>query len=249
MSLRGTCCWVRPARNPRSDRRPRRRKVHPRRGGRHHDCWYTVLLAPEQATGVTPLDSRADIYALTAVTYAMLTGHPPFLVRSIADILARDPSQTPQPIAERLGAPSTLDGVMRSGLAADRNRRPPNALLLADALQMIAEQMDAAGLPTQEPNGNVVTHPSLRAEPPRAGENTVAEPPATALDPSFFPPPSARMPGFEPASPYPAPVGSPAFQPPGALATSRPVSYYILVGVSALALFAISMFLTILVLS
>jgi eukaryotic-like serine/threonine-protein kinase len=206
-------------------------------------------MAPEQAMGVTPLDSRADIYALTAVTYAMLTGHPPFLVRSIADILARDPSQTPQPIAERLGAPSTLDGVMRSGLAADRNRRPPNALLLADALRMIAEQMDAAGLPTQEPKGNVVTHPSLRAEPPRAGENTVAEPPATALDPSFFSPPSARMPGFEPASPYPAPVGSPAFQPPGALATSRPVSYYILVGVSALALFAISMFLTILVLS
>ena len=173
-------------------------------------------MAPEQAMGVTPLDSRADIYALTAVTYAMLTGHPPFLVRSIADILARDPSQTPQPIAERLGAPSTLDGVMRSGLAADRNRRPPTGLLLADALQMIAKQMDAASIPTQEPNGSVVTHPSLRAEPPRAGEITVAEPPATALE---------------------------------ALTPSQPVSYYILVGVSALALFAISMFLTILVLS
>jgi eukaryotic-like serine/threonine-protein kinase len=46
-------------------------------------------MAPEQAMGVTPLDRRADIYSLTAVTYAMLTGHPPFLVRSIADILAR----------------------------------------------------------------------------------------------------------------------------------------------------------------
>ena len=81
---------------------------------------------------------------------------------------------------------------------------------------MIAKQMDAASIPTQEPNGSVVTHPSLRAEPPRAGENTVAEPPATALE---------------------------------ALIPWRPVSYYILVGVSALALFAISMFLTILVLS
>jgi serine/threonine protein kinase len=28
--------------------------------------------------GVTPLDRRVDIYSLTAVTYAMLTGHPPF---------------------------------------------------------------------------------------------------------------------------------------------------------------------------
>ena len=37
--------------------------------------------------------------------------------------------------------------------------------------------------------------------------------------------------------------------PSEALTPSRPVSYYILLGLSALALFAISMFLTILVLS
>jgi eukaryotic-like serine/threonine-protein kinase len=127
-------------------------------------------MAPEQAMGVTSLDSRADIYSLTAVTYAMLTGHPPFLVRSIADILARDPPQTPQPIAERLGAPSTLDGVMRSGLAADPHRRPPNALILADALQTIAEQMDAAGIPSLAADRSVMTHPSRRAEQPRTGE-------------------------------------------------------------------------------
>jgi len=46
-------------------------------------------MAPEQAMGVSPLDRRVDIYSLTAVTYAMLTSHPPFPVRSIADILAR----------------------------------------------------------------------------------------------------------------------------------------------------------------
>jgi hypothetical protein len=78
------------------------------------------------------------------------------------------------------------------------------------------------------------------------------------------------MPGFEPARQFPSPVGSPAFQPSTqltgsyrnsyptgnlttppseALTPSRPVSYYILLGLSALALFAISMFLTILVLS
>jgi hypothetical protein len=36
--------------------------------------------------------------------------------------------------------------------------------------------------------------------------------------------------------------------PPEALTSSRPASYYVLLGVSALALFAISMFITILVL-
>jgi hypothetical protein len=108
--------------------------------------------------------------------------------------------------------------------------------------------------------------------PPTASEITEAGLlPATALDPSLFPPPEARMSGFEPANPFPASVGSPAFQPPqasgsylssgnpyptsqlttrppNALTPSRSVSYYVLLGVSALALFAISMFLTILVL-
>ena len=230
-------------------------------------------MAPEQAMGLSPLDRRVDIYSLAAVTYAMLTGHPPFLVRSIADIVARDPSQAPEPIAGRLGAPSTLDGVMLSGLAADRNRRPPTSVLLAAGLETIASEMQAAGTARQVSGGSEITHASPGTEPPRASETTAPElPPTVALDPSFFPPPAARMSGFEPASPYPAAVGPPAFQPspqplagnylssgqlyapsqltvpPQARTPSRPVSYYILLGVSALALFAISMFLTILVL-
>jgi serine/threonine protein kinase len=231
-------------------------------------------MAPEQAMGLTPLDNRVDIYSLTAVTYAMLTGRPPFLVRSIADIVARDPLLAPKPIAGRIGAPSTLDGVMLSGLAADRNRRPPTALLLAEGLEAIAREMQTAGTSRRPSAESMITHGSRLSEPPRDSEITVSEPPpATAFDPSFFPPPSARMSSFEPASPYPAPVGRPAFQPPPqplagsyprsgdpyapsrlttrppeAPISSRPVSYYILLGVSALALFAISMFLTILVL-
>ena len=170
-------------------------------------------MAPEQAMGL-PLDSRVDIYSLAAVTYAMLTGRPPFLVRSIADIVARDPLLAPEPIAGRIGAPSTLDGVMLSGLAADRNRRPPTALLLADGLEAIASDMQAAGTSRQVSDVSVITHGSRLTEPPRDSEITVSEPPpATAFDPSFFPPPSAPM-SVEPASPYPAPVGPPAFQPP-----------------------------------
>ena len=229
-------------------------------------------MAPEQAMGITPLDRRVDIYSLAAVTYAMLADHPPFLVRSIADILARDPSRPPEPIAERIGAPSTLDGVMISGLAADRNRRPPTALLLAEGLETIADQMEASGASRELADDLAVT-PSPRTESSGASEITLSElPPATTVDPSFFPPPAAAMSGFEPASPYLAPVGPPAFQPspqslagsyvnsgepyatsqltspPEALTPSRPVAYYVLLGISALALFAISMFLTILVL-
>jgi eukaryotic-like serine/threonine-protein kinase len=231
-------------------------------------------MAPEQAMGVTPLDRRVDIYSLTAVTYAMLTGHPPFLVRSIADILARDTSQPPQPIAERLGAPDTLDAVMVSGLAADRNRRPPTALLLAEALEMIAGQIEAAGAFEQVPKTIMTARPSPRVESPLAAEVTAPDlPPVTGPYPSFAPPPLAPMSGFEPASPYPAAPAQPAFQgpsqpltggylnsaPPYAMSQAtasapeavepvRPVSYYIFLALAAVALFAVSMFVTILVL-
>jgi hypothetical protein len=81
------------------------------------------------------------------------------------------------------------------------------------------------------------------------------------------------MSGFEPASPYPAAPAQPAFQAPSqpltggylssvapyamsqatpsapeAVEPARSVSYYIFLAVAALALFAVSMFLTILVL-
>ena len=130
-------------------------------------------MAPEQAAGVLPLDRRADIYSLTAVTYALLTGGPPFVTRSIADILARDPDRPPEPLAERLGAPPTLDGVMVAGLAGDRNRRPPTALVLAEGLETIARQMErgSTGVPRstesadQPAEATVVTNPNRPACP------------------------------------------------------------------------------------
>jgi eukaryotic-like serine/threonine-protein kinase len=203
-------------------------------------------MAPEQAMGVASLDRRADIYSLTAVTYAMLTGHPPFLVRSIADILARDPSQPPVPIAERLGAPPTLDGVMLSGLAADRNRRPPTAMLLAEGLETIASQMEAAGTSRLASKGSGITPPTPRPVPPTATEAGLL--PATALDPSFFPPQESSS-GSHLGSGNPYPTSQLTTRRPKVLTPSRSMSYYVLLGVSALALFAISMFLTILVLS
>ena len=225
-------------------------------------------MAPEQAMAVMPLDRRVDIYSLTAVTYAMLTGHPPFLVRSIADILARNTSKPPQPIAERLGAPATLDAVMVSGLAADRNRRPPTALLLAEELERIAGPMEAAGTFGQAPETIMTPDPSPRIESPLAAEVTAPDlPPVTGPAPLFVPPPFASMSGFEPASPYPAVPAQPAFQAPSepssaapypmsqaiasapeAVEPGRPMSYYIFLAVAALAVFAVSMFVTILVL-
>jgi eukaryotic-like serine/threonine-protein kinase len=225
-------------------------------------------MAPEQAMGVTPLDKRVDIYSLAAVTYAMLTGHPPFPVRSIADILARDTSQPPEAIARRVGAPATLDAVMFSGLAADRNRRPPTALLLAEALQTIASEMEPTAARNRALDGSIPPQ-SPRRHSPTANEITKPDLPPVPGPDSSSTSHAAILSGFEPPRPYisaPYQSASQPFvashlgsgdpyarsqlttSPPDVVAPSRPVAYYILLAVSALALFAISMFITILLL-
>jgi serine/threonine protein kinase len=211
-------------------------------------------MAPEQAGGRVPLDRRADIYSLTAVAYAMLTGKPPFPVKSIADILGRDPTVGPEPIATRLGAPASLDGVMIAGLASDRNRRPPTALVLAEGLETIARQMESGPRPAVPPppaDRSQVTRPtpSLLQSPP-----TVPPPPYVSPSPVYpaasSPTPSPVFTGSPPSAgsgvdPY---ASSMVFHQAAPPASGRRASYYVLLSVAALALFAISMFVTILVL-
>ncbi len=60
-----------------------------------------AFMAPEQITG-EPADHRADLYALGAVLYVMLTGRRPIEAKSIAGYLARHLTEVP-------AAPGTLD--------------------------------------------------------------------------------------------------------------------------------------------
>lgn len=131
-----------------------------------------AYMAPEQAAGGTPLDRRADIYSLTAVTYAMLTGKPPFAVKTLSDILAREPDAAPEPLAVRLGVPPSLDAVLRSGLAVDPQRRPPSARLLADALDTVAAHL-GAGPHALEPIPNPTPDPARPAGSPTARPPTL----------------------------------------------------------------------------
>ena len=55
-------------------------------------------MSPEQAMGERTIDARADIYALGAVTYEMLTGDAPFTGSSVQAIVARVLTEKPQSI-------------------------------------------------------------------------------------------------------------------------------------------------------
>lgn len=99
-----------------------------------------AYMALEQANS-TQLDQRSDIYSMACVTYALLTGRPPFPVKTLSELLSRNHSIGPAAISGQLGAPELLDQVMASALSPDPNRRPQTAGQLADVLDRLADTL------------------------------------------------------------------------------------------------------------
>lgn len=99
-----------------------------------------AFMAYEQATGGW-LDQRVDIYSMAAVTYALLTGHAPFPIRTLNDLLTRDWSVGMTPIADSLGAPPELDDLLAAALSPIPPERPQSAEELAQGLDFIAGQL------------------------------------------------------------------------------------------------------------
>ncbi|WP_437295903.1 serine/threonine-protein kinase [Sorangium sp. So ce426] len=94
-------------------------------------------MAPEQARGSADVDSRADIYAVGAVLYRMLTGERPFPeeepTRTMLRLLTEDPRR-PRDIDKTI--PEGLEALIQRAMARAREDRPPSAQeldrLLAD---------------------------------------------------------------------------------------------------------------------
>ncbi len=86
----------------------------------------------------THLDHRADLYALGALAYELLTGRPPFAGRSPQAAMAAHVAVTPEPIAElRPTVPASLASLVMRCLEkkpADRWQRAEDLLPHLDAL-------------------------------------------------------------------------------------------------------------------
>src|SRR5688500_6316465 len=92
-------------------------------------------MAPEQAMGDKSVDHRADIYALGAVTYEMLTGEAPFTGPNsqavVAKILTTDPSSL---VAKRRSVPAHVNAAVLTALEKLPADRFASAGQFADAL-------------------------------------------------------------------------------------------------------------------
>lgn len=211
------------------------------------------FMAPEQASGA-PMDARADVYAMACVVYAVLTGRPPFPVRTLGELLARTPDVTPPPLANVLGAPPMLDDVLAAALSMNPNRRPQTAAEMAHLLDQIVERMpqDEAMIATRtrtRESGVLLAQPPAYLGPHAVPQSPQTFPPGdpNAYGQTLNPGPQAGPPpwGRPPMGP---PMMSPITQFPAQPGPRRYRGYtateWMIVGTCALLLFVATLFIT-----
>jgi eukaryotic-like serine/threonine-protein kinase len=98
--------------------------------GLTHVVGTPAYMAPEQATG-GGVDARADVYALAAVSYQLLTGRTAH-EGTIADLAHL---RLPPPPSELAQLPPEVDAVILRGLAPEREERWPDVHSYVQALQ------------------------------------------------------------------------------------------------------------------
>ncbi len=98
------------------------------------------FMSPEQALG-KPVDARSDLYAFGATAYYAISGRLPFRGRTATEVLAKQVSAMPEPLATTAGAlPRRMAQVVERCLAKRPAHRPKTADAVADELGAVLEQ-------------------------------------------------------------------------------------------------------------
>ena len=97
----------------------------------------TILyMAPEQAAGDPDIDGRADIYALGATAYEMLSGAAPFAQLNPREMLTARLTLPPEPLSSvRKDVPPGFERLIARCLAINPDDRPQTAAALVEALE------------------------------------------------------------------------------------------------------------------
>jgi len=98
-------------------------------------------MPPEQLSAGAPIDARADVYALGATLYALLTGRPPFVEEQLMALVARVAEAPPEPPSRlRSGLSRDLETICLECLEKEPRDRYPSARAVADDLRRYLER-------------------------------------------------------------------------------------------------------------
>jgi hypothetical protein len=99
-----------------------------------------LYLSPEAVSQPDLVDARADVYAVGAVGYFMLTGAPVFSGTTVMEICMKHVKEAPMPPSQRSGKPVSpaLDALLLRCLAKAPADRPMNAAELLRELEACA---------------------------------------------------------------------------------------------------------------
>jgi serine/threonine-protein kinase len=101
------------------------------------------FMSPEQALD-GDVDARSDLYGLGATAFYAFAGRPPFEGRSATEVLARQVTELPPPLASLgLSVPRRLAALVDQCLAKEPGERPASASVLAEQLDGAVEQRRA----------------------------------------------------------------------------------------------------------
>ena len=96
-----------------------------------------LYMSPEMIARPGEVNARSDLYALGALAYFLVTGHPPFTGVTAIEVFGHHLHTAPIPPHERLGAagPTRLDAVILRCLRKSSAERPQSAAALARLLE------------------------------------------------------------------------------------------------------------------
>ena len=96
-----------------------------------------LYMSPEAMMAPDSGDPRSDLYALGAVAYYLLTGHPVFEAESVVEIVGHHLHTEPVPLSQRTTEriPADLEAVVMRCLRKAPDERPQSARELRDALR------------------------------------------------------------------------------------------------------------------
>jgi len=138
--------------------------------------------SPEHAAGM-PADERGDLYQVGGSLYTALTGHPPFLRGTVADVLqAHRAAPPPVPSVARPGLSRLVDRLTVKAMMKHPDDRFATAVAMRDAIRSARHSRVPAGEATRQ-----LAEPTTVVGAPSAERSTVATVRATRRGPRARP--------------------------------------------------------------